>query len=104
MSNVCILKDVSECSCYYHYYCIMFASLELNASIDALIQVNTTVVQLEMLTETLQMELDNITNQTTELMTMCSETTGVLSTVCNMIPNISYAVVVDYSNVSVTLL
>ena len=82
----------------------MFTALELNASIDALIQVNTTVVQLEMLTETLQMELDNITNLTTELMTMCSETPGVLSTVCDVIPNISYAVVVDYSNVSVTLL
>ena len=81
----------------------MFASSELNASIDALIQVNTTVVQLKMLTEILQMELDSITNQTTELMTMCSETTGVLSTVCDMIPNISYAVVVDYSDVSISL-
>ena len=78
-----------------------FANLELNASIDALEEVNTTVVELVTLTDILQMELDDITNQTTELMTMCSETPGVLSTVCDMIPNISYAVVVDYSTVSI---
>ena len=52
---------------------------------------NATVVELVTLTDILQMELNDITNQITELMTMCSEIPGVLSTVCDMIPNISYA-------------
>jgi len=75
--------------------------IELNASIDALVDVNTTVVQLEMLTEILQWELDNITDQTTDLMTMCSQVSNVTTAVCSTIPNISYTVAVDYSEVIV---
>ena len=74
---------------------------ELNASIDALVDVNATVVQLEMLTEILQLELDNITDQTTDLMTMCSQVSNVTTAVCNIIPNISYTIAVDYSEVIV---
>ena len=93
---------------YYYYYIsstqnfnLLICSViytELNASIDALAEVNTTVAQLETLTELLQLELDRITYQTTGLMIMCSLASNV-TTVCNIIPNISYTVAVDYSKV-----
>ena len=41
-------------------------------SINALVLVNTTVAQLEAWTQTLQMELDNITMQTMMLNTTCT--------------------------------
>ena len=79
----------------------MFAHLELNASIDALVEVNTTVVQLVTLTQRLQVELNDIANQTTALRTMCSAASGALPAFCDMIiPSVSYTVVVNYSDVS----
>ena len=87
-----ILTIIIHIICFY---------LELNASIDTLVQVNMTVVQLVTLTQRLQMELNGITTQTTILKTTCSATPGVLLTVCNMIPTTSYTVIVDYSTVSV---
>ena len=39
---------------------LCFVCLELNESIDALVQVNTTVLQLVRLTKILQMELNDI--------------------------------------------
>ena len=86
---------------YFQFYWSVLLYIELNASIDALVDVNATVVQLEMLTEILQLELDNITDQTTDLMTMCSQVSNVTTVVCNIIPNISYTVAVDYSEVIV---
>ena len=87
-----VLTIIIHIICFY---------LELNASIDALVQVNMTVIQLVTLTQRLQIELNDITTQTTILKTTCSATPGVLPTVCNMIPTTSHTVIVDYSTVSV---
>ena len=69
-------------------------------SINALVLVNTTVAQLEAWTQKLQIELDNITMQTMMLNTTCTNLNK-SATVCNMIPTTSYAVVMNYSAVSV---
>ena len=86
------------------FYCCnhSFTYLELNESIDALQQVNDTVLQLIDLTDRLQMELDNITAQTVQLNTNCRASTNPSVTViCNMIPTMSYLVVINYTDVSV---
>ena len=75
--------------------------VELDASIDALVQVNMTVGRLVLLTQMLQTELNNITTQTTALSTTCSTTPGVPPTACSAIPTTSYTVFIDYSAVSV---
>ena len=63
---------------------------------------NTTVIKLGALTKTLQLELYDIATQTIALRTMCLATPGALPAVCDMIiPNASYTVVVNYSNVSI---
>ena len=86
---------------HYHSYS------ELNTSIDALVEVNATVVDLVMLTQRLQTELDDITNQTTELNMACinasSSNPALNSTVCDAIPTTSYNVIIDYSAVSILL-
>ena len=76
---------------------------ELNTSIDALEQVNATVVDLLGLTQRLQTELNNITDQTVALNMSCraaASNNSALTTFCNMIPNTSYNVIVDFSAVS----
>lgn len=85
---------------------ICFTYLELDESIVALQQVNETVVRLVDLTDRLQMELDDITNQTMELSTNCTMRANAtanpsLTVVCNRINVTSYMVVIDYANVSV---
>ena len=101
MHILCTKNDAYIISCTYISTVIY---LELNASIDALVLVNTTVAQLVTLTQRLQIELNVITTQTTILKTTCSATPGVLLTICDMIPTTSYAVTVDYSAVSVYLI
>ena len=70
-----------------------FAGLELNSSVDALIQVNATVGRLLSLTRSLQMQLNNLTDQVEQLRSDC---TGVPAEVCGSIPSVSYTVNVDY--------
>ena len=84
------------------FICLVYSvNLEMDASINALAFVNITVAQLQILTKTLQIKLNDITAQTILLRTMCVEASGIPATVCNMIPNSSYSVVMDYSAVSV---
>lgn len=86
---------------------ICFTYLELDESIVALQQVNETVVQLVNLTDRLQMELDDIANQTRALNMSCvmrASATGNpgIMAVCGMINVTDYMVVIDYTNVSVS--
>ena len=61
-----------------------------------------TVVMLVTLTQMLQMELNDITNQTATLRTSClASTTPGVNAVCGLIPTTSYTVSVDYSAVRV---
>ena len=76
----------------------VFIALELNSSVDALKEVNVTVGRLLSLTQSLQMQLDNLTNQVDQLQRDC---TGVPAAVCNNIPTLSYTVNVNYGVVSV---
>ena len=77
---------------------LCFTGLELNSSIDALIQVNMTVGRLLSLTQQLQMELNNLTNQVTQLQGECSRAVPpVPPSVCDSIPTLSYTVTVNYS-------
>ena len=84
---------------------ICFTYVELDESIVALQQVNETVVRLVVLTDRLQMELDDIANQTRALNTSCAmQATGNpgIMAACSMINVTDYMVVIDYTNVSVS--
>lgn len=79
----------------------MFHYLELNASIDALQEVNTTVVQLVNLTQVLQTQLNNITTETMALNMGCmASSNAAVNAVCGNISTTSYSVTVDYTAVS----
>ena len=73
-----------------------FVGSELNSSISALIQVNMTVGRLLTLTQRLEMELNNLTNQLTQLQDGCRDA-AVSASVCDSIPTLSYTVNVNYS-------
>ena len=101
----CLFKHVLNLV-QYRFYCYnhSFTYLELNESIEALQQVNVTVVRLVVLTERLQRELDDITNQTIALQMDCLMNGTIPNVTCNMIPIQSYTVVVDYRAVSACVL
>ena len=77
-------------------YCNNVVALELNSSVDALKEVNATVGRLLSLTQSLQMQLDNLTNQVDQLRRDCTSSPGVPAEVCSNIPTLSYTVNVNY--------
>ena len=76
---------------------MFFAGLELNSSVDALKEVNVTVGRLLSLTQSLQIQLNNLTNQVEQLRSDCTFSPGVPAAICSNIPTLSYRVNVDYS-------
>ena len=80
--------------------CYAFSNLELNSSIDGLMQVNATVGRLLASTQRLQMELGNLTDQVEQLRSGCNAAS---LTVCGSIPVITYTVNVNYNVVRICM-
>ena len=80
--------------------CYAFSNLELNSSIDGLMQVNATVGRLLASTQRLQMELGNLTDQVEQLRSDCNAAS---LTVCGRIPVITYTVNVNYNVVRICM-
>lgn len=83
--------------------CVYIPLLDLNDSIAALEQVNTTVVNLVDLTQMLQRELNDINMQISSLRSDCLGRPNANALPCNVIPNTTFMVVVNYSAVRVSV-